>query len=156
MDNTLATRGSHRDSPRGSMRIGKPWRQLRLKTRDHNFSVPFATPSSPPWISKSRPRSPRYTKTTPFIHLLFRFRKAGYAAIDRICDYYANIESRPVVAQVEPGFLVKLLPDHAPEDGEPIEQITKDFQGDINVITVNVGCTHSVKKPISQISSCLA
>lgn len=74
--------------------------------------------------------SPRIHQDYIIHPLLFRFRKAGYAAIDRICDYYANIESRPVIAQVEPGFLVKLLPDHAPEDSEPIEQITKDFQGD--------------------------
>ncbi|KAF8317412.1 hypothetical protein DL93DRAFT_2154308 [Clavulina sp. PMI_390] len=57
-----------------------------------------------------------------------QFRKAGYAAIDRICDYYANIESRTVTPQVDPGFLVKALPGCAPEKGENIDDITKDFE----------------------------
>ncbi|KAF8317413.1 hypothetical protein DL93DRAFT_2125123 [Clavulina sp. PMI_390] len=56
------------------------------------------------------------------------FRKAGYAAVDRICDYYANLESRPVTAQVEPGFLVNAQPQTAPQIGEPIDEITKDFE----------------------------
>ena len=29
-----------------------------------------------------------------------RFRKAGYLAIDRICDYYYSIQDRPVCSQV--------------------------------------------------------
>lgn len=61
--------------------------------------------------------------------LALRFRRAGYTAIDRICDYHSNIESRSVIAQVEPGFLVKELPRVAPEKGESIEDITQDFQG---------------------------
>lgn len=44
------------------------------------------------------------------INLLCRFRKAGYQAIDRICDYYSTIETRPVVSEVEPGYLRKALP----------------------------------------------
>ena len=39
-----------------------------------------------------------------------RFRKAGYQAIDRICDYYASLQNRPVVAQVLPGYLLHSLP----------------------------------------------
>lgn len=39
-----------------------------------------------------------------------RFRKAGYQAIDRICDYYYSLEERPVIAKVEPGYLKPLLP----------------------------------------------
>lgn len=42
--------------------------------------------------------------------LLYRFRKAGYEAIDAICDYYKNIHERPVMAQVEPDFLRNALP----------------------------------------------
>ncbi|KZV90786.1 hypothetical protein EXIGLDRAFT_837549 [Exidia glandulosa HHB12029] len=59
------------------------------------------------------------------------FRKQGYAAIDRICDYYATLEERPVVSQVEPGYLRKLLPESVPEEGEPMEQIAQSFQDDI-------------------------
>ena len=39
-----------------------------------------------------------------------RFRKAGYQAIDRICDYYYSLEQRPVVSQVQPGYLRDALP----------------------------------------------
>ncbi|PVF98969.1 aromatic-L-amino-acid decarboxylase [Serendipita vermifera] len=57
-----------------------------------------------------------------------QFRKAAYQAIDRICDYYYSLEKRPVVAQVEPGYLAKLLPDHAPTQGESMETIANDFE----------------------------
>lgn len=39
-----------------------------------------------------------------------RFRTAGYAAIDSICDYYESLRERPVNAQVQPGFLAKSVP----------------------------------------------
>ncbi|KAF8340655.1 pyridoxal phosphate-dependent transferase [Cantharellus anzutake] len=56
------------------------------------------------------------------------FRKAGYEAIDNICNYYKSLESRPVVAQVKPGYLVNALPHQAPEFGEDIKDISDDFQ----------------------------
>jgi aromatic-L-amino-acid decarboxylase len=39
-----------------------------------------------------------------------QFRKAGYATIDSICDYYETMRDRPVKAQVEPGYLIEALP----------------------------------------------
>ncbi|KAI0643877.1 aromatic-L-amino-acid decarboxylase [Trametes meyenii] len=56
------------------------------------------------------------------------FRKAGYQAIDRICDYYASLQSRPVVSQVEPGYLVDALPQNPPEEAEDFGAIADDFQ----------------------------
>jgi len=38
------------------------------------------------------------------------FRKAGYQAIDRICDFYYSLQDRPVVPPVQPGYLLKQLP----------------------------------------------
>lgn len=38
------------------------------------------------------------------------FRKAGYAAIDQICEYYETLRERPVKAEVEPGYLIEALP----------------------------------------------
>nr|XP_019047344.1 aromatic-L-amino-acid decarboxylase [Kwoniella bestiolae CBS 10118]OCF26274.1 aromatic-L-amino-acid decarboxylase [Kwoniella bestiolae CBS 10118] len=55
------------------------------------------------------------------------FRKAGYAAIDSICDYYANISQVPVKAKVQPGYLIDQLPKEAPEDGQRFDEIQKDF-----------------------------
>jgi aromatic-L-amino-acid decarboxylase len=36
-----------------------------------------------------------------------------------------------VASQVQPGFLSKLIPDHAPEDGEPWDLISSDYQSKI-------------------------
>jgi aromatic-L-amino-acid decarboxylase len=54
------------------------------------------------------------------------FRKQGKQMIDWIADYYENIESYPVLSQVKPGEIKNQLPNHAPTDGESIEQIMKD------------------------------
>ncbi|KAL1939395.1 hypothetical protein VTO73DRAFT_9951 [Trametes versicolor] len=56
------------------------------------------------------------------------FRKAGYQAIDRICDYYASFQDRPVVSQVQPGYLVDALPSHPPDEAEDFNEIANDFQ----------------------------
>ncbi|KAG9126716.1 hypothetical protein FRC07_002259 [Ceratobasidium sp. 392] len=56
------------------------------------------------------------------------FRRAGYAAIDAICDYHQTLEQRPVVPSVEPGYLGKALPNEAPQKGEKFEDIARDFQ----------------------------
>ncbi|KAL5631660.1 hypothetical protein ACGC1H_007243 [Rhizoctonia solani] len=56
------------------------------------------------------------------------FRRAAYAAVDAICDYQKTLEDLPVVAQVEPGYLGKLLPKEAPTKGEPFDVIANDFQ----------------------------
>ncbi|CAD7068539.1 unnamed protein product [Tilletia caries] len=55
------------------------------------------------------------------------FRRAGYAAIDAICEYYARLDDLPVQAQVQPGFLMKQIPDSAPEEGEEWSAIDRDF-----------------------------
>ncbi|THU89379.1 hypothetical protein K435DRAFT_781667 [Dendrothele bispora CBS 962.96] len=59
-----------------------------------------------------------------------QFRKAGYQAIDRICDYYYSLQQSkfPVVSEVEPGYLKPLLPSAAPEVGEDIQVIADDYQ----------------------------
>ncbi|KDN44436.1 hypothetical protein RSAG8_05483, partial [Rhizoctonia solani AG-8 WAC10335] len=56
------------------------------------------------------------------------FRRAAYAAVDAICDYQKTLEDLPVIAQVEPGYLGKLLPKEAPTKGESFDLIAKDFQ----------------------------
>ncbi|KAF7789995.1 hypothetical protein EIP86_000943 [Pleurotus ostreatoroseus] len=56
------------------------------------------------------------------------FRKAGYQAIDRICDYYSSLQDKPVASQVHPGYLREALPPSAPEDGEDFQLIADDYQ----------------------------
>lgn len=60
-------------------------------------------------------------------HTSHRFRKAGYNAIDRICDYYYNLQSMPVKSSVSPGYLAQHVPTSPPEQGEPWQQILDDY-----------------------------
>ena len=46
-----------------------------------------------------------------------QLREHGHKMVDFIADYYKNIENFPVLSQVEPGYLQKLLPDSAPDTG---------------------------------------
>lgn len=56
------------------------------------------------------------------------FRKYGRQIIDWIADYYEQIESYPVLSQVNPGEIRAGLPEHPPEHGEPLDLILKDFE----------------------------
>ena len=55
------------------------------------------------------------------------FRAAGHELIDWIADYRARIPELPVQAQVKPGEVAGLLPDHAPERAEPFHQLLADL-----------------------------
>ncbi|TFK23692.1 aromatic-L-amino-acid decarboxylase [Coprinopsis marcescibilis] len=57
-----------------------------------------------------------------------QFRKAGYQAIDNICDYFYSLGDKPLVSPVEPGYLSKLVPSSAPDAGEDFDQISDDFK----------------------------
>ncbi|PIN22435.1 Aromatic-L-amino-acid/L-histidine decarboxylase [Handroanthus impetiginosus] len=59
------------------------------------------------------------------------FRRQGHLVIDFLADYYKNVEKYPVRSQVEPGYLKKRMPESAPHDPEPIEEILRDVQKDI-------------------------
>jgi aromatic-L-amino-acid/L-tryptophan decarboxylase len=54
------------------------------------------------------------------------FRRYGRDVVDWIADYYARIESLPVLAQTEPGAIRSALPSAAPEVGEPFENVLRD------------------------------
>ncbi|HEY6186956.1 MAG TPA: aminotransferase class I/II-fold pyridoxal phosphate-dependent enzyme [Pyrinomonadaceae bacterium] len=57
------------------------------------------------------------------------FRRYGGEIIDWIGRYLAHIEERPVLAQVEPGWLRSKLPQSPPEKGEAMEAILADVDG---------------------------
>ncbi|OAA68833.1 aromatic-L-amino-acid decarboxylase [Cordyceps fumosorosea ARSEF 2679] len=59
------------------------------------------------------------------------YRKEAKKAVDEIADYYESIPSRPVLADVAPGYLRALLPDAAPLEGEPLDAIAADIQSKI-------------------------
>jgi len=56
------------------------------------------------------------------------FRRRGHAVIDWIADYYARIESFPVLSQIEPGKIRAQLPQQAPTKGEEFSTILKDME----------------------------
>lgn len=55
------------------------------------------------------------------------FRREAHRIVDRIADYYANIEKYPVKSQVKPGDVIKQLPLAPPENPEAIAEIIEDF-----------------------------
>ena len=59
------------------------------------------------------------------------FRRHGHDLVDWIADYLENSDRYPVMSSVKPGDIKALLPDHAPEEGEPMETILEDFRRDI-------------------------
>ena len=54
------------------------------------------------------------------------FRRYGRAVVDWIADYYEQIESLPVLSQVEPGRIRAGLPLHPPLNGEAFADILED------------------------------
>ncbi len=54
------------------------------------------------------------------------FRRFGHAIVDRIADYFEEMESLPVLSQIEPGSLQNALPESAPETGEDFGEVLKD------------------------------
>ncbi|KAK4152506.1 hypothetical protein C8A00DRAFT_44455 [Chaetomidium leptoderma] len=59
------------------------------------------------------------------------FREAATATIDEIITYFDTLNTRNVVSSVEPGYLRKLLPSEAPQEGEPWADIQKDVEAKI-------------------------
>ena len=55
------------------------------------------------------------------------FRKAGHRVIDWIADYRATVQSRPVMAQTEPGAIKALMPTAPPEQPESFDAILRDL-----------------------------
>ncbi|KAI3787862.1 hypothetical protein L2E82_00347 [Cichorium intybus] len=57
-----------------------------------------------------------------------QLREHGHKMVDFIADYYKCIETFPVLSQVEPGYLRKLLPDSAPVQPESLQAVLQDVQ----------------------------
>lgn len=56
------------------------------------------------------------------------FRRYGRAVVDWIADYYEQVESYPVMAQVAPGEIRARLPEEPPAQGEPFEAMLADME----------------------------
>ena len=55
------------------------------------------------------------------------FRRYGRMVVDRIADYWEQVESLPVRSRVVPGEVAAGLPAHPPETGEPVEEVLADL-----------------------------
>ncbi|KAJ3529049.1 hypothetical protein NM688_g7910 [Phlebia brevispora] len=88
----------------------------------------FHQDSFPTTLSGGTLRTPRTSLSIAADMDIEQFRKAGYQAIDRICDYYYSLQDRPVASQVHPGYLREALPSSAPEEGEDFQLIADDYQ----------------------------
>jgi aromatic-L-amino-acid decarboxylase len=56
------------------------------------------------------------------------FRRHAHAVVDWMADYLAGVGELPVLARVQPGEVASRLPASAPETGEAVEEILRDFQ----------------------------
>jgi len=56
------------------------------------------------------------------------FRASAHQTVDWIADYLRDAGQLPVSPSVEPGALIDRLPSSAPEQGEPMDAILKDFR----------------------------
>ncbi len=56
------------------------------------------------------------------------FRKNAHQFVDWMADYMENIESYPVKSKVQPGEVKSRVPDSAPQWGEEMDTIFKDFE----------------------------
>ena len=59
------------------------------------------------------------------------FRSAAHQHADWIAYYFENIREFPVTTAIQPGELAASLPKSAPEEGESVESIFKDFESSI-------------------------
>ena len=50
------------------------------------------------------------------------FRRHGHTVVDWIADYYARIESFPVLSSAEPGEIRAALPSGPPAEAESFEE----------------------------------
>ncbi|XP_010326342.1 tyrosine decarboxylase 2 [Solanum lycopersicum] len=57
-----------------------------------------------------------------------QLREYGHKMVDFIADYYKNIENFPVLSQVQPGYLRKLLPETAPAHSETLQDVLEDVE----------------------------
>jgi aromatic-L-amino-acid decarboxylase len=55
------------------------------------------------------------------------FRKLGHELIDRIADFRAGVEARPVMPDIQPGALRAALPAAPPNEPEPFENVFADL-----------------------------
>ncbi|MFB3098513.1 MAG: aspartate aminotransferase family protein, partial [Acidimicrobiia bacterium] len=54
-------------------------------------------------------------------------RRHGHDLVDWVADYLETVGERPITPDVEPGDIRALLPESAPEQPEPFENVIRDL-----------------------------
>ncbi|KAF0909527.1 hypothetical protein E2562_037166 [Oryza meyeriana var. granulata] len=57
-----------------------------------------------------------------------QLRECGHRMVDFVADYYKSIEAFPVLSQVQPGYLMELLPDSAPRQPDTLDSLFDDIR----------------------------
>ena len=78
-------------------------------------------------MDQDAPEAPQMLTSPPRHMTPDEFREHGRAVIDWIADYWERIESLPVASAVQPGDIRALLPEAAPEQPEPFEDLLTDL-----------------------------
>ncbi|XP_073141219.1 tyrosine decarboxylase 2 [Henckelia pumila] len=60
-----------------------------------------------------------------------QLREYAHKMVDFIADYYKDIETFPVLSQVQPGYLRKLIPDSAPARPDSFQDVLDDIRDKI-------------------------
>lgn len=56
-----------------------------------------------------------------------QLRETGKKMIDYVSDYWSSMRDRAPVAEVQPGYMRKLVPDKVPKHPEPWHKIFEDL-----------------------------
>ncbi|HKX76486.1 MAG TPA: pyridoxal-dependent decarboxylase [Acidimicrobiia bacterium] len=56
------------------------------------------------------------------------FRRHGHQLVDWMADFFDQLDTLPIVPQVQPGDILSWLPDRAPEEGEPFPALMADLE----------------------------
>ena len=59
------------------------------------------------------------------------FRRAAYAHADWIADFFEHVREYPVLPSVQPGEFAAKLPKCAPEHGDSLDEILRDFRSTV-------------------------
>ena len=88
---------------------------------------PESTVQSPE-PDEPNPDSTLDSRLSTSYHLSFdEFRRHGHELVDWVADYLETIEDRPITSDVKPGDIRAMLPETAPEQPEPFEDVVRDL-----------------------------
>src|SRR6476661_2434705 len=79
-------------------------------------------------MGKEKKRNEKKRSQKTFHMTPDEFRQHGHSVVDWIADYYARIESYPVLSQAEPGQIRASLPLDPPAKGESFPAILADIE----------------------------